>query len=264
VFAALLAREQIRIYASEAERTHTLANLAAAEHRSGRGEFLMIADTREQTAALNGAIRDRLVEIGQVDDQRAFTNQSGERIGVGDRVTTRHNDRHLGVANRDTWTLTAISEAHLVLHGRRGEVRSVPAAYAVKHLELAYATTVYGAQGETTSTGHLVLGEHTSAASAYVGMTRGRETNVAHLVAPDINEAHRQWDETFSRDRADLGPTIAAHRAAEDVERYGPNRPPRPPYPGARRVRRAPQPTPTRHEEPPYTRPAIPSRGIGR
>ncbi|MCW2756251.1 MAG: ATP-dependent exoDNAse [Marmoricola sp.] len=264
VFGTLLARDQIRIYASEAERAHALANLAAAEHTAGRAEFLMIADTREQTAALNGVIRDLLTEAGRVDDHQAFTNQAGERIGVGDRVATRHNDRNLGVANRDTWTLTAISDVHLVLHGGRGEVRSIPAAYAVKHLELAYATTVYGAQGETTSTGHLVLGEHTSAASAYVAMTRGRDNNVAHVVATDIDDAHRQWEQTFSRDRADLGPTVAAHRAAEDVERYGPNRPERPAYPGARRVRRAPQPAPARHEEPPYTRPANPSQGIGR
>ena len=70
-------------------------------------------------------------------------------------------------------------------------------------------------------TGHVLLGEHTTASSAYVGMTRGRENNVAHLVAPDIDDARRQWDEVFSRDRADLGPAHAARLAAEDVERYG-------------------------------------------
>lgn len=261
VFGALRARDQIQIYACEAERTQALANLAASEHRAGRSEFLMIADTREQTAALNGAIRDRLVETGHVDDMRTITNQAGERIGVGDRVTTRHNDRHLGVANRDTWTLTAISDLHLALRDRRGEVRSVPAAYAVKHLELAYATTVYGAQGETTGTGHLVLGEHTSAASAYVGMTRGREANIAHLVATDLDDAHHQWDQTLSRERADLGPTIAGHRAAEAVERYGPNRPLRPAYPGA--LRRRPPQHPTRYQEPPYTLPSSPSQSPG-
>ena len=33
-----------------------------------------------------------------------------------------------------------------------------------------------GAQGETTHTGHLLLGEHTSAAAAYVAMTRDRRS----------------------------------------------------------------------------------------
>ena len=65
--------------------------------------------------------------------------------------------------------------------------------YAHEHVELAYATTVHGAQGETTHTGHLMLGEHTSAASAYVAMTRGRDDNVAHLVAENLDDARQQW-----------------------------------------------------------------------
>jgi hypothetical protein len=97
-----------------------------------------------------------------------------------------------------------------------------------EHVELAYATTVYGAQGETTGTGHLVLGEHTSAASAYVAMTRGRRDNVVHIVAQDVDDARRQWDDVFGRDRADLGPAVAAQRATEDVDRYGAQPPMRP------------------------------------
>ena len=78
-----------------------------------------------------------------------------------------------------------------------------------RHLELAYATTVYGAQGDTVDSAHLVLGEHTGAAAADVAMTRGRTSNVAHLVAETIEEARDQWAATFSRDRADLGPAHA-------------------------------------------------------
>ncbi|MDO9495254.1 MAG: hypothetical protein Q7J48_06105, partial [Nocardioides sp.] len=36
-----------------------------------------------------------------------------------------------------------------------------------------------------------------------------------------------QWVEVFSRDRADLGPGHAAQSAVEDIERYGPQAPPR-------------------------------------
>ena len=111
----------------------------------------------------------------------------------------------------------------------------VPAAYARDEVELAYAATVYGAQGETTGEGHVALGEHTSASSAYVGMTRGREHNVAHLVAESVEDARRQWVAVFGRDRADLGPTHARGAAAEAIDRYGPNAPKRPP---ARRVAR--------------------------
>ncbi len=63
VWAALVARGQIRIYPSEAERTHAIARLAADQHTTTDGRssgMLVMADTREQAAALNGAIRDRL------------------------------------------------------------------------------------------------------------------------------------------------------------------------------------------------------------
>ena len=227
VFDALVAPYQVRLYPTEAERTQALADLAAQSRLAGETGVLVMADTREQVAALNGAIRDRLVAAGVVDDRRGVVTGAGECLDVGDRVMTRRNDRDLAVANRDTWTVTGIgSDGTLTVQGdARAGSRSLPAAYAHEHVELAYATTVHGAQGETTHTGHLLLGEHTSAAAAYVAMTRGRETNVAHLVAEDLDDARQQWIETFSRDRADLGPGHAAMRAAEDLERYAPHRP---------------------------------------
>ena len=217
VFDTLVERGQVRLYATEAERTQALADLAADSTLASRTRetgVLVMADTRDQVAALNGAIRDRLVAAGYVDDRLGVVTDAGERLGVGDRVMTRRNDRDLAVANRDTWTITGIDhDGTLTLHNRDagvGKSRSLPPGYAHQHVELAYATTVHGAQGETTHTGHLLLGEHTHAAAAYVAMTRGRENNVAHLVAENLDDARQSWVETFSRDRADLGPGHAA------------------------------------------------------
>ncbi|MBC7558351.1 MAG: hypothetical protein H7270_03160 [Dermatophilaceae bacterium] len=226
VFDALVARDQIRIYPSEAERTQALAVRAAASIIGGQDGVLVMADTREQVGALNGAIRDRLVAAGQVQDTAAITTQAGERIGVGDRVATRRNDRALQVANRDTWTLTVIADdGTATLTGSTGQQVVLPPSYVRQHVELAYASTSYGAQGETTSVGHLLLGEHTGAAGAYVGMTRGRDTNIAHLVAESIEDARAQWVGAFSRDRADLGPAHAARLAAGEAHNYAPQRP---------------------------------------
>jgi exodeoxyribonuclease V alpha subunit len=151
-----------------------------------------------------------------------LTTSAGEEIGVGDRVATRRNDRDLGVANRDTWTVTAVGgDGSVAVRGRAGD-RHLPAAYVHHHLELAFATTVYGAQGETVDHAHLLIGETTGAAAAYVAMTRGRHGNTAHLVAESVQDARAQWVEVFARDRADLGPAHAAHLAADDVDRYGP------------------------------------------
>lgn len=211
VFDQLLARGQVVVHSDDAARVEVLAAQAATTGA------LVVADTRERVAELNAAVRDQRVAAGLVDDQPALVTDAGERVGVGDRVATRRNDYDLGVANRDAWTVTAIDDdgtLHLGGPNSSGaEGRTVPVGYATEHVELAYATTAYGAQGETVKQAHLLLSENTGAASAYVAMTRGREDNTAHLVADTIDEARRQWVEAFGRDRADLGPTHAARIA---------------------------------------------------
>ena len=127
---------------------------------------------------------------------------------MGDRVATRRNDRDLAVANRDTWTVAGIgTDGSLLVTGRAGQ-RALPAEYVREHVELAFTTTAYGAQGETVDSAHLALGETTGAASAYVAMTRGRHHNTAHLVADTLDQARAHWIDVFNRDRADLGPCL--------------------------------------------------------
>src|SRR4051795_7469332 len=86
---------------------------------------------------------------------------------------------------------------------------------------IADASTVSG----EPQAAHVVIGEHTGAASAYVGMTRGRAANTAHLIAEDLAEAREQWITVFGRDRADLGPGHAAQLAAAEAAHYVAPRP---------------------------------------
>jgi hypothetical protein len=96
VFDELLGRGEIVIHASDVERVQALAATATA---SSNDLALVTADTREQVAALNAAIRDRRVAAGLVEDRHSLTTDAGERIGLGDQVATRRNDRDLAVAN---------------------------------------------------------------------------------------------------------------------------------------------------------------------
>lgn len=80
-------------------------------------------------------------------------------------------------------------------------------------------------QGDTVAVAVVVIGEHSGAASAYVGMIRGRSVNTAHLIADDLAEAREQWIAIFGRNRADLGPTHAAELAAREAAHYAPPRP---------------------------------------
>ncbi len=251
VFDKLLERGDVVIHPTDVERLAAVAQLAADSPCD-----LVVADTRGQVTALNATIRDYRV-CGDDDQARpTITTDNGDQVAVGDRIATRRNDRDLDVANRDQWTITAIDHnGDLTLDGRRG-TRTLPADYARRHVELAYATTAHGAQGETVNASQVLLSETTGAASAYVGMTRGRHHNTAHLVADTIADARTQWVETFNRDRADLGPDHARETATEAIDRYGPlARPPETPA----------EPFPRRPERPPIPGPApAPGPCIGR
>ncbi|TFV89905.1 MobF family relaxase [Blastococcus sp. CT_GayMR16] len=251
VFDALLARGQIRLHPDGQALREALAAGAADGYTGGERVAVVVA-TREQAAALSAAVRDRLVTDGRVDDRRVVVTGAGERIGVGDRIATRRNDRDLQVANRDVWAVIGVDADGGLLVTPDGTphvtpaggafvavtsavtpdvtpagtgARLLPAHYVTAHVELAYASTAHGTQGDTVTAAHLVVGEDTGAAAAYVGMTRGRTANTAHLVATDPAEAQEQWLAVFARDRADLGPAHAAELAAAEAARYARPRP---------------------------------------
>jgi exodeoxyribonuclease V alpha subunit len=123
-----------------------------------------------------------------------------------------------------------------------GGQRILSTSYVNRHVELAYATTIHGVQGETAPTGHLVLDDHTTAAAAYVGMTRGRTANTVHLVtggsradvADPLAAARQQWIDTAGRGRADLG--VEAARAAAERAAAGYAAPAEPAVPDPERV----------------------------
>lgn len=208
----LVARGEIVVHASDVERTRRLA----AEASVGK---LVVADTREQVGRINAFAHRTRKATGEVDEQ--VLTAAGDRLGVGDTIATRRNDRDADVANRELWTVISCDRGALTVRGEAG-TRVLPPDYVRRDVELAYATTAFGAQGATVTESHVLVGEHSGAASAYVGMTRGRERNVAHLVAESVEDARKQWCDVFGRDRADLGPAHAREAAAEAIERYGP------------------------------------------
>ncbi|MDQ4055677.1 MAG: AAA family ATPase [Actinomycetota bacterium] len=150
VFDELVRRGLVVVHASAVERTAALAA------RASRGE-LVVADTRQQVAQINGLVHEALLSTRQASDR--LVTVTGERIGVGDRVATRRNDSDLGVANRELWTVVGAQQGSLEVVGEAGR-RTLPEAYARDHVELAYATTAYGAQGSTVPTAHVLIGEH--------------------------------------------------------------------------------------------------------
>ncbi|MGI8760936.1 MAG: ATP-dependent DNA helicase [Jatrophihabitantaceae bacterium] len=233
VFDQLATDGHIAMHADEHKRTNAIVTAVVEDLVAGRG-VIVAADTRAQVLELNLAIRSALVHVGVVDQSDEVFVPGGP-ISAGDKIVTRRNDGVLAVANRDTWSVVQVHDnGSITVTGKPGQ-RNLPAEYVRDHVELGYATTIHGAQGDTVENAHLVLAEGTGAAAAYVGMTRGRHTNTAHIVAATVGDAREQWATAFSRDRADLGPAAAARRASKEAVRCAAFR---------RRPQPVPQPVP--------------------
>ena len=63
-----------------------------------------------------------------------------------------------------------------------GGVLVLPPGYVGGSLALAYASTVHAAQGRTVDTCRLLVDENADRATVYVGLSRGRQENIAYVV----------------------------------------------------------------------------------
>ncbi|WP_338051416.1 MobF family relaxase [Pseudonocardia acidicola] len=180
-----------------------------ADTLAGR-RSLLVVDTNEQAAALSAALRAELVRLGRVAEDGVPLGLQGTFAGVGDLVEARANGWHLagvegnrrGPINRETYRVTAV-RADGGLEVAAGDDRMVlPPKYVAQNLALAYASTVHSAQGSTVDTSHVVVSPRTSPSALYVGMSRGRDSNLAH-VATETTVADRadgRDDQTVRRD----------------------------------------------------------------
>ncbi|MGH7749472.1 MAG: ATP-dependent DNA helicase, partial [Candidatus Dormibacteria bacterium] len=166
-------------------------------------QSLLLVDDNEQAARLSAQLRAELVRLGQVDEHGVPLGMQGTYAGVGDLVQARRNGWDLagldgnrrGPINRETYKVTATRpdgglDVTPVLAGTAdaeagelavGERMVLPGPYVSEHMTLAYALTVHAAQGQTVDTSHCVVTSSTSPAAVYVGLSRGRNANTAHV-----------------------------------------------------------------------------------
>ena len=200
----------VRLHRSTDDAHEAIATATTAAIESTRTVAATVA-TNDEARSLNDRIRTQRVARGEVDDTATVSGNDGLPIGAGDVITTRKNDSTLGVANRQTWTVQTIGDDGTVwaldAASPRKHPRSValPSSYVSDHAHLAYAATAYGVQGVTTASAHTLLSEALDASGVYVGMTRGRDANVLHIVADNLDEAREHFIDALQRDRADRG-----------------------------------------------------------
>ena len=183
------------------------------DERAGKRSLLIAGDSATVTE-LNTRARADLVRAGRVHPD-GVALAAGGIAGAGDRVVTRKNDRTLStgrgfVKNGDTWIVTDRGpDGSLRVRRPSGGPRlTLPTAYVAEHVELAYATTAYRAQGATVDSAHAVVtGSSMTREALYVAMTRGRHANTAYVVTDAVGD---ECDQPRSGQRPNARDVLAA------------------------------------------------------
>ena len=208
------------------------ASMWLADHLRGK-DVLLLAGSNAEAADLARRVQAKFTQLGTVGPPQAALSD-GNHAGVGDLVRARLNTEidadGRQLTNRDTLQITAFRGPDAEVRRQRldgtwtGTFR-VPRAYLARHAELAYAGNVHVAQGRTVDTAHLLVTDTLSRQALYVGMTRGRQANTAHVVtgttAPPGHQPYQQATpesvlaNVMQRDDGDLSATEQIRQAQD-------------------------------------------------
>jgi len=192
-----------------------------ADHLRGKN-VLLLAGSNAEAANLSRRVQAKLTQMGAIGPAQAALSDSNH-AGTGDLIRARLNTEidagGRALTNRDTLKVTAFRGPDAEVRRQRQDGTwtqpfRVPRSYLACNAELAYAGNVHVAQGRTVDTAHLLVTESLSRQALYVGMTRGRESNTAHVVtgntAPPGHQPYQQTApeavlaEVMGRDVGDL------------------------------------------------------------
>jgi conjugative relaxase-like TrwC/TraI family protein len=208
-----------------------------ADHLRGK-DVLLLAGSNEEAADLARRVQAKLIQAGAVAAASGYQAQApladGNQAYPGDLIRARLNTEidadGRKLTNRDTLRITGMRGADVEVRRRQLDGTWtgkfwVPCSYLAASAELGYAGNVHVAQGRTVDTAHLLVTTTLSRQSLYVGMSRGREANTAHVVtgntAPPGKEPFQQATPesvlaaVVQRDAGELSATEAIRRSQE-------------------------------------------------
>lgn len=207
-----------------------------------------IVATNAEAAEISGKMQKSLGITGVIPCR------GDNRLGIGDRVRTRQNNRDGSIFNGDEWTVTSTSRAGVTLtrvDGKR-EV-TVDRKYVRENVELAYASTLDSAQGITVQRAVFVVSEGIGNTGLYSATTRGKQAPV-YMVVTDSDaenpaeQARERLKKTIQTDdKSENALTFKNERPAPPAFAWATTTPdPDTPPPETPAAKPEPAPSPTR------------------
>ena len=194
-----------RIHVAESvpeRRAEVVAEHARLEDRGV--DAVILAQRRDEVAALNELARAKAVEAGRVHGPTLTVD--GKEYQAGDRVLCLTNDRGNGVSNGTRGTVVAVDVERQTLTLERGDHRQVVIdTTRYDAIDRGYAMTVHKAQGMTAEVALLVGSDGATREWTYTAMSRGTEATHYYAVA-----------QPPERDRLGVSHTPAPTQPAEE------------------------------------------------
>ena len=216
------------------EHLEAIADAWIDAHR--HGETLAITTTtNDHVGAINEQIQQRRIELGELDPARTAAIADGAAAHVGDVVVTQRNDRSLAtsaddfVRNRELWTVVDVAAQGLLgLRQRDGATALLPTEYVLEHVQLGYAATEPGNQSDTSTRSITLVTRSTTARGLYVGMSRGRDENLALVATGDHDRADARdfLEQVIANERDDVPALSRRRELAREIGMWNPPDPP--------------------------------------
>ncbi|HEU4319882.1 MAG TPA: MobF family relaxase [Acidimicrobiia bacterium] len=185
-----------------------------------RGTVALMANSNQTVNRLNQQCQQLLAETGYLDPSDRSIRSGSQTLYEEDEVVTRLNtrtlqtDQGLMIKNRDHWTIQQIhADGAITVAGATGQV-TLPADYAIEHVELGYAQTSHTSQGRTVDTALLLVDTPTDHPGIYTPMTRGRHSNHAYIAVDENQDAAEVLAYAVTREWADQ-PAVARKAGLE-------------------------------------------------
>lgn len=141
---------------------------------------IILAYTNQEIERINRLVRADMKEAGLLGAEQEVRTAYGKiALSIGEKIVFLKNDRKLGVQNGAMATVCRIQGEiiEVQLEGRAGQGGRLEfSTQEYNAFGYGYAVTTHKAQGVTVDTSYLLLEKHFNLNTAYVGMSRHRES----------------------------------------------------------------------------------------
>jgi Ti-type conjugative transfer relaxase TraA len=168
-------------------RSALLTRWAHEGERTPQISRLMLAYKRDDVRQLNELAREWRRQRGELGHAETIETEQGTReFAVGDRLYFLRNERGLGVKNGSLGTIERLHNGVLQVKLDATDHTVVVDSRFYRDLDYGYAATVYKAQGVTVDRSYILATPHYDRHSAYVALSRHRESAQVLYSAEDF------------------------------------------------------------------------------